>query len=293
MTEYTNNANSSVCGQWEMLLADALDGLLAPEDEKAFAAHKLICPACASLFEEAKRGRAWLEYLADEPEMPAGLLDRLLAKTGPGQMAGQSLATEANVVQMPPVGAMAGKNRKSIAPAWQRPGFMGHVYRYAEPRLLMTAAMAFFSIALTMNLTGVRLGSLRLADLRPSTVRSMLERELTTASTPVIRYYDHSRFVNEVSERMRELRRATQGEGQPDDGSKQQKTVQPGETKTNPSEQKPSKQDGAPQAQPPQQSAKPANSNDFLESSLTSQERPAHSGGSAKEIRERSFLWTA
>jgi hypothetical protein len=289
MTEYTNNTNSPACGQWEVLLADALDGLLAPEDEKAFAAHKLICPACASLFEEAKRGRAWLEYLADEPEVPAGLLDRLLAKTGPGQMAGDSLTTEGNVLQMPPVAVMAGKNRRSVAPAWQRPGLMAHVYRYAEPRLLMTAAMAFFSIALTMNLTGVRLGSLHLADLRPSMVRSMLERQLTTASTPVIRYYDHSRFVNEVSERMRDLRRATQGEGQPDDGSKQQqKNALPGETRTSPG-----KQDGAPQAQPPQQSAKPANSNDFLESSLTSQERPAHSGGSAKEIRERSFLWTA
>ena len=56
----------------------------------------------------------------------------------------------------------------------------------------MTAAMAFFSIALTLNLTGVRLSSLRLADLRPSAVRSFMERRLTMASTPIIRYYDHS-----------------------------------------------------------------------------------------------------
>jgi hypothetical protein len=105
----------------------------------------------------------------------------------------------------------------------------------------------------------------------------------------VIRYYDHSRFVNEVEERMRELRRATQGEGQPDDGSKQQqKNVQPGETKTNPGVEKPRQQNVA-----PQQSARPANSNDLLESSLTMNERPAHSGGSAEERRERSFIWTA
>lgn len=278
MTEFTNNPNSPACGQWEMLLADALDGLLAPEEETAFAAHKMICPACASLFEEATRGRAWLEYLADEPEMPAGLLDRLLAKTGPGQAAGDALPVEGNLIQMP-----------RAIPAWQRPGFMGHVYRYADPRLMMTAAMAFFSITLTLNLTGVKVSALRLSDLRPSMVRSMLERQLTTASTPVIRYYDHSRFVNEVEERMRELRRATQGEGQPDDGSKQQqKNVQPGETKTNPGVEKPRQQNVA-----PQQSARPANSNDLLESSLTMNERPAHSGGSAEERRERSFIWTA
>lgn len=292
MTEYTNNSNFPVCNQWETLLADALDGVLRPEEESAFAAHKMICPACASLFEEAKRGRAWLEYLADEPEMPAGLLDRLLAQTGPGRNADAALPVESNVLRMPPVAVMVGGNRKVGTPAWQRPGFMGQVYRFAEPRLLMTAAMAFFSIALTINLTGVRLSSLRLSDLRPSMVRSMVERQLTTASTPVIRYYDHSQFVNAVGERMRELRRATQGEGQPEDGSKQPKSEQPGQTKTNP-EQKPNQQDSAPQAQPSQQSAKPARSNDFLESSLTSQERPAHSGGSAQEAWERSFIWTA
>ena len=30
--------NSPACGQWETLLADALDGLLRPEDEATFSA---------------------------------------------------------------------------------------------------------------------------------------------------------------------------------------------------------------------------------------------------------------
>ncbi len=46
-----------------------------------------------------------------------------------------------------------------------------------QPRLMMTAAMAFFSIALTLNLTGFSLANvhvtpLRLADLRPRAVRA-------------------------------------------------------------------------------------------------------------------------
>ena len=106
-----------------------------------------------------------------------------------------------------------GGNVLPMPPAWQRPGFMGRVRRFAEPRLLMTAAMAFFSIALTLNLTGVRLTDLRLSNLRPSAVRSFMERRLTMASTPIIRYYDHLRLVYEVESRMRELRRGTQGEG--------------------------------------------------------------------------------
>ncbi len=45
-----------------------------------------------------------------------------------------------------------------------------------QPRFAMTAAMAFFSIALTMNLTGV-LRRLRASDLRPSSLkRDLIER---------------------------------------------------------------------------------------------------------------------
>jgi len=283
MAERTNIPNSPACGQWETLLADALDGLLQPQDEATFTAHMAVCPACTALFEEAQRGREWLEFLSPEPEVPAGLLDRILAQTGPGQVAGYGLVTgPSNVLPM--------------VPAWQRPGLVGRVRRFAEPRLLMTAAMAFFSIALTLNLTGVRLTSLRLADLRPSAVRSFMERRLTMASTPIIRYYDHLRFVYEVESRMRELRHSNQGEGQGGDNDNQQKPkdAAPGESKQGPG-QGPGHKDGGSRVDPPQQSVNPTrnDSTDFLEASLTFQERPAHSGGSAKEIRERSTTWTA
>ena len=155
MPERTNIPSSPACGQWETLLADALDGLLRPEDESTFSSHMATCANCTTLFEEARQGREWLEFISPEPEVPAGLLDKLLAQTGPGQMAGMGLATTAgNVVP--------------ITPAWQRPGFMARIRRFAEPRLLMTAAMAFFSIALTLNLTGVRLSRIRLSDLKPT-----------------------------------------------------------------------------------------------------------------------------
>jgi len=162
------------------------------------------------------------------------------------------------------------------------------VRRFAEPRLWMTAAMAFFSIALTLNLTGVRLTSLKLSDLRPSSVRSFMERRLTMASTPIIRYYDHLRLVYEVQSRVRELRRTTEGQNQTD--QQKPKDAAPGESK-----QAPGRKDGGSRVDPPQQSVSPAvnDCNDFLEVSLTFQDRPAHSGGSAREIRERSTVWTA
>ena len=93
MAERTHIPSSPACGQWETLLADALDGLLRPEDEATFSTHMAGCASCTTLFEEARQGREWLEFLSPEPEVPAGLLDKLLAQTGPGQVAGFGLAT--------------------------------------------------------------------------------------------------------------------------------------------------------------------------------------------------------
>src|SRR6266568_928673 len=263
MADRGNIPNSPACGLWETLLADALDGLLRPEDEVTFSSHLAICPACTALFEEARRGREWLEFLAPEPEVPEGLLAKILAQTGPGQTA--VLATGSNVLPMPP--------------AWQRPGVMGRIRRFAEPRLLMTAAMAFFSIALTLNLTGVRLSRIRLSDLKPTSLKMYVERQFTTASTPIIRYYDHLRFVYEVQSRMRELRKTTQNSSGTQDQN-QKKPSGPGESKQN-------HKDGGSRVDPPQQSGTPI-LNDYLETSLSHQ-RPAHSGGSAKERRGRSI----
>jgi hypothetical protein len=183
--------------------------------------------------------------------------------------------------------------RPVAVPAWQRPGLMGSVRRFAEPRLLMTAAMAFFSIAMTLNLTGVRLSTLRISDLRPSAMRSLVERRLTMASTPIIRYYDHLRLVYEVQTRMRELRRNTQGE---DNQQKPQQNA-PGET-----QQTPGSKSGGSGMEAPQQSGTPAvgpatepvlDDSELLQASLTFQNRSAHSGGSQMELRERSTVWTA
>ena len=267
-------------------MAEALDGLLKPADEATFSAHMAACPACAALFEEARQGREWLAFLSTEPEVPAGLLDKILEKTGPGHPAEYVLAA-------------SGGSVIPMIPAWQRPGFMGYIRRFAEPRLMMTAAMAFFSIAMTLNLTGVRLSDLRLSNLRPTAVRSFMERRLTMASTPIIRYYDHMRLVYEVQTRMRELRRTTEGgvQGEGEENRQKPQDAAPGE-----SQQTPRHKDGGSRLDLPQQTGAPVfepavsptlNDSDFMESSLTFQQQPALSGGSHEETRERSTVWTA
>lgn len=225
--ERSSFPTSPACGHWETLLADALDGLLQPEDEATFSTHMASCAYCSEMFEQARRGREWLAFLAPEPAVPAHLLDRILVETGHGKLDPGKL-----VIAGGPDGALGvSGNVLVMTPAWQRPGFSGRMRRFAEPRLLMTAAMAFFSIALTLSVTGVRFTGFRMADLRPAALRFALEKRIMTASTPIVRYYDHLRFVYEVESRMRELRRGAQGgddgtgSGQP---SSQPENRQPG-----------------------------------------------------------------
>jgi hypothetical protein len=267
MAERTLITSSPACGRWETLLADALDGQLRPEDEAEFTGHMAACTSCGALFDEARRGREWLEFLAEEPEAPADLVDRILARTGPGHKAQPAYAAAG----MPAV------------PAWQRPGFMGQVRRFAEPRLMMTAAMAFFSIALTLNLSGVRITEIRLSDLRPSTMRAYVERRVNMASVPLVRYYDHLRFVYEVQSRMRELK--SRGE----EAAPEENQPTPGESRQNP-------KGGGSHVDPPQQSAEPAADPYLVETALEPFLKTRAFGrlqNSTAGNSERSTKWTA
>ena len=298
MTDRAQFPSSPACGQWETLLVDALDGLLQPEDEATFTSHMAGCKACTALFDEARRGREWLEFLSPEPEVPADLLDRILAQTGPGQVAGYGIVS-GNTGALP--APAAGKLRQPGIPAWQQPGFMGQIRRFAEPRLIMTAAMAFFSIALTLNLTGVRLNEIKLANLRPAAIRSFMERRLTTASVPIVRYYDHLRYVYEVESRMRELRRTTEGDSN-DNGSTPQNSAAP--SRPGESKQAPTHKDGGSRMDLPQQSGRPEvapapnDISDFLEASLTFNGttrafRQLQNCTMGIDVEERSTIWTA
>jgi Putative zinc-finger len=283
----THIPGTPACGEWESQLADALDGLLKPEEETRFLAHKAGCPACAALYEAARKGREWLEFLSPEPEPPEWLLEKILATTGPGHP-GNSL----------PVPAAAGGVPAFVPPVWQQPGFLARMRMSVQPRLLMTAAMAFFSIALTLNLAGVRLSNLRLADLRPRTVRSYMERQLTMASVPIVRYYDHLRFVYEVEARMRELRGQDEGKGNGGERQQQTQPVTPGETRQN---QNPGSHDGGLRAGPRQRPGKPqtepASKDDYLEASLMFPKKATHTSGQSRDYAVqtlgRSTPWIA
>ena len=188
--ERTHGAGRELrCEEWEALLADALDGVMPANDSASFEAHSHDCSACAGLLAQSRQGQEWMRFLHTEPEMPADLVDRILGRTS-GAVAERPLAVYGAPIAAGP-NVMALPRRRFV---W-------------DTRLMMTAAMAFFSIALTLNLAGVRLTDLRLSDLTPASLENNLTRQFYTAKTQAVRYYDNLRFVYEVESKMRELRR--------------------------------------------------------------------------------------
>jgi hypothetical protein len=207
------------CEDWEALLTDALDGLLPAGETTAFTAHSETCANCGDLLAHAKQGQEWLGYLHTEPEIPAGLFGKILEQT-----------VGAGSVPLPVV-AQAGVSGGAMVMPWRR--------SFHETRLLMTVAMAFFSIALTLNLMGVKAGSFKLADLKPSQIGNTISREYFGAQKQVVQYYDHLRFVYELESRTRELRRdvETQPQQQPGTQQNQQQTKPSGKDGSARSEQ--------------------------------------------------------
>src|ERR1700733_2289100 len=186
------------CDEWENLLADALDGTLSTDDAAAFTRHHRECALCAQMLKETEQGRSWMQYLAVEPEVPADLLKKILARTSGGPQPGGA----APALSLPP------------RPSWYRV-MLPAVRQVLEPRLMMTAAMAFFSIALTLNLTGIKLTEGRAADLTPSRLRATLTRQYYSTNEQVMKYYENLRLVYEMEARVRELRRSTEAEPAP------------------------------------------------------------------------------
>jgi hypothetical protein len=188
------------CDECENLIADALDGTLSAADAAALERHKVECALCTQMLRETEQGKNWMQYLVEEPEIPEGLLEKILARTtGPGeQIAGV-------VVPIRP--------QPARSPWYRNP--MPVLRQVFEPRLLMTAAMAFFSIALTLNLTGIKLSEVHAADLRPSRMKATLARQYYSTNEQVMKYYENLRVVYEMEARVRELRRASEQETSP------------------------------------------------------------------------------
>src|SRR5579884_1452890 len=200
-----NSGGPLDCETWEALLADALDGTLSARDQAAFTAHSQDCAICAEMLAQAKQGQEWMRFLHEEPDAPGDLISKILGRT-----------SGATLPQL----AVAGGGVQPIAPHIAQIA-MRRAFR--DSRLMMTVAMAFFSIALTLNLIGVNLKGVRLADLKPSALQTTIARQFYGAKKQMVSYYENLRLVYELESKVRELRRDAETEQQPQKEQKNDK----------------------------------------------------------------------
>jgi Putative zinc-finger len=217
-------SNPEQCAQCEAMLPDALDGTLSAADQATFDLHLVGCPNCATMLADAQRGAAWMEMLkSPRPEPAPALLERILAQTSnkttivlgptdylraPVPRTPNTLLGQPTLIPSPLQPTFASSN---VIPFRTRitHGFRSLGHTMLQPRLAMTAAMAFFSIALTLNLTGVRLTDLRANDFKPSSI----VRSYHSATAKVISYSYNLRVVYELESRVRDLQRSSDDDG--------------------------------------------------------------------------------
>jgi hypothetical protein len=225
------------CSQSESMLLDAADDLLLPDERTHFDLHLKECPGCTKLFADVKRGHAWVQMLKDDPpQPPADLVNRILAQTSGDTTVMHSVMAEVAHRQSLFGSSVGAKILPFRAPAPRTPwARMAHTVM--QPRFAMTAAMAFFSLALTLNLAGVKLSSLRASDLKPTSIR----KSFWSANNHVVQYYDNLRVVYELESRVHEMQKESDTE-----------TPQRGVMQNEPKEKEPERQpNGQPRSSAP------------------------------------------
>jgi hypothetical protein len=192
----SENQSGMQCVECEGLLAEAIDGALHGSTLAAFEAHQQSCGSCRAMVEEATAGMHWLKGL-DEAEPPRHLVHNILTQTI------GALPSEHAV--LPERGdGWFDKLKGRLAPIFAP---------VATPRFAMSFGMAFFSITMLLSIAGLHISDIRRIDLSSKGIT----KTYYSTQARVIRYYENIRLVYEIESRVRDLRRVTTPEKQPEE----------------------------------------------------------------------------
>lgn len=228
------------CAAVETWLAAAAEGGLGAALNAQIEEHARGCADCREKLVLARRGREWLLVLKQENlDPPADLVAKILARTFGAEISAASrtvAVTEPSArlfghggsksetgwpldpketpggyaLPYQPVEYASDTAAKAPMPEWQRTSLVALRHKIMEPRLALVAAMAFFSISLTLNLVGIHITKVRAVDLQPQNLRRAVTRHYAEANAHVVRYYENLRIVYEVEARVQQLRRAAE-----------------------------------------------------------------------------------
>jgi hypothetical protein len=195
------------CADFEIVLADYVDGTLRGEEKSAFEKHLAECPGCAELTREAQGAIAFIERTA-VVEAPPELVTRILFEV------------------------TNGPSRAVVKPSWIRRIFGRRVEAILRPQFAMGMAMAVLSFAMLFRFTGVR--QLKLSDFDPVKIWTSAEDRVHRTWDRGVKFVESLKVVYEVQSRLKEWT-----------GDDQQPAPQPAQAQpqqqTPPSQEKPSK----------------------------------------------------
>ena len=216
-------SHGTQCNEFELLLSDALDGVLSGPGLDRFQAHAHVCQACGPLLAEAEAGRNWLKGLT-EVEPPASMVTNILASTTGVDT--QRLRVTARSLQ-PRISWWEHVQASLFEPIWAT---------VRQPRFAMSFGMAFFALSVGLTVAGVKPADLRQISLRPTAIR----HTYYATQARVVHYYLNVRIVYEVESRVRELKRTVA-------------PAEPGPSQSRPAKQKDDKNDTTQQPEPKQE----------------------------------------
>src|SRR5215475_6163062 len=188
MPDHTGNGIE--CHEFDLLVSDALDGVLGGPGLDRFQAHARTCKTCAALRAEAEAGRTWLKGLT-EVEPPASLVPSILAST---------TGVDSQRLQ-----AMTRTSQSRVS-WWEH---VQAVYlepvlaAVRQPRFAMSFGMAFFALSVALTTLGVKPDEVWSLVEHPT----MIKRTYYNTQARVIRYVDNVRPVLEVQAALRTIRR--------------------------------------------------------------------------------------
>lgn len=159
------------CEEFEVLLADSLDGALTPEQNAAFRNHLAACPACAAMAVDVRTALNFMERAA-VVEPPRDLADRILHATN----SGWEFRLRAK--------GLRGLVNRTFAPV-------------LRPRLVMGAMLTLMSLTMLTRCAGTK-STLTAADLDPVRLWSSLDDRTHRLWDRTMKSYESLRVVYEI-----------------------------------------------------------------------------------------------
>jgi Putative zinc-finger len=190
----TGSGNEISCAEFDLMLGEAVDGALPESSMARVRQHIAGCRTCGPIFSETQAGLSWLKLL-EPAEPPAHLVHNILAATTAKEESLRSATRRGDGWRQ----RISHILESVLAPLYGA---------LRQPRFALNAAMAFFSISLLLNVAGVKVSELRLADLTPSAIKANASSRYYETSNKVVKYYESIRVVYELESTVRDLKRA-------------------------------------------------------------------------------------